>query len=269
MSLQTNPPSSQVASSSLATSRAKVAKSPGAQSRSIFVTSTRPILVILGVLIAVAVIGAIVSNQKAKTATEARDAFYSAKQALDLESKALTPPKAAEPEATGKNAKKKTEAPPAQDTAAYKKVDVDQAFSKTIPALRKVIALYPGTLSAFEAQMTIGNLYADHGQTGNAIQPYTTAADMAPRALEKMAALAALAQAQENVGKCPDALQSLERAINLGVGALKGDLLVAKARCYETLGNSAQAKTTYDQILKDLPGTPFARLAEIYRAKIQ
>jgi len=58
------------------------------------------------------------------------------------------------------------------------------------------------------------------------------------------------------------------KALELGEGSLKGDLLMAIARCQETLHDSSKARSIYDRILSELPNTEYAKAADINKAQL-
>ena len=59
-----------------------------------------------------------------------------------------------------------------------------------------------------------------------------------------------------------------QKALELGEGSLKGDLLMAIARCQETLHDSSKARSIYDRILSELPNTEYAKAADINKAQL-
>lgn len=206
--------------------------------------SKRPKLLIIA---AVALVGggfliAHQVNHREAVQESAKSALYAAQQAIE----GKTPEKA----------------------SPYQKIDVDSQYGDGIKKLATVAENYPGTRASFEAVLQIGNLYYDHQSPEKAILWFSKAADGAPAQLEKASALSALGHAQENAGKFSDALQSYDKAINLGEGSLQGDLLLAKARCEEALHDVAQARSTYDQILAKLPETESSRIATILKNEL-
>jgi tetratricopeptide (TPR) repeat protein len=218
------------------------------------------------VVIAALGIATAVSHLRSEKAKVAREAYYVATQAYEQELKALTPTPAPTP--VPSKDKKAAPVPAApKDEVEYQQMDVAKSFPKTLAALDSVLTNHKGTLAAFQAEMLYGNLYMDHGSAASAVPHYAAAVTQAPEALEKMSALFSLAEAQESSNQCADAVKSIDQALATGVATLKGDLLVTQARCYETLKDSAQAKKVYDRIVMELPNTPFAKIAEMQRAK--
>jgi tetratricopeptide (TPR) repeat protein len=117
--------------------------------------------------------------------------------------------------------------------------------------------------------MKLGTLYFDHGDFAKALPWFEKAAQSASGSFERALALSSVAYTQENLGKPSDAVQTYQKALNLGEGGLKGDLLLGMARSYEALQDTAKARSSYDQILKDLPGTEYAKSAELYKGWLQ
>jgi predicted negative regulator of RcsB-dependent stress response len=227
----------------------------------------RPLSLLLGALLLFVGVTVAVRSVKETRNRKAREDFYAAKKVYDDEVKAVTPKPPAPPKADPKS--KTPPSAPKVESVEFKKMDVNQVFSKSIQSLKAVGEKHKGTSPGFQAEMMLGNLYLDHGSAVDAIPHYLVAAENPPGDLEKMSAYFTLAQAQESAGKCNDAVGSVDRALNTGNASLKGDLLMTQARCYETLNDSAKAKAAYERIVNELPGTPYARLAEIQRAKLK
>jgi len=64
--------------------------------------------------------------------------------------------------------------------------------------------------------------------------------------------LVGLGLAQEINGSCPDALDTMARALKLQ-GPLREEAMLAKARCHTELGNTPVAIDTYREYLKEFP----------------
>jgi len=217
-------------------------------------------VLILGVLLAVSVaIGFYLNHRDAKFAA-ARNSLYLAGQSLQTELKALD---------SSKN-KPKTDAASESDDeiTEFKKLDVDAQFPTAVSKLKAVQTEYDGTRSAYEARLKLGSLYFNHGDFSNAVPWYEKAVSSAPSSQEKAMALSALGYAQEGQGKTKEALDVFQKAYSLGEGILQGDLLLGIARCYEALHDSANARSTYDKILTQLPNTEFSKTAELYKDQL-
>ena len=63
-------------------------------------------------------------------------------------------------------------------------------------------------------------------------------------------------------------MKTFDRAVNAGSGPFLGEILSGKARCQETIGDKAGAKATYESIVKQLPGSEAAKLAETKKAAL-
>ena len=63
-------------------------------------------------------------------------------------------------------------------------------------------------------------------------------------------------------------MKSYDRALNSGSGPFLGEILRGKARCQEMLGDKAGAKSTYEKIEKQLPGTEYAKFADLKKAAL-
>jgi tetratricopeptide (TPR) repeat protein len=201
----------------------------------------------------------------------ARNALFLAGKSMSAELKAV---EVAEKGATVQTIKKDKSSPEdaaaqASDSFAFKKLDVDAKFPETVKKLKAVEQDFGGTRAAFEARLKLGTLYFDHADYTKSLPWFEKAAQSAPGNFEKALALNSVGYANENLGKPADAVQSYQKALNLGEGGLKGDLLLGIARSYEALHDTAKARSTYDQILKDLPGSDHAKSAELYKNAIQ
>ena len=94
------------------------------------------------------------------------------------------------------------------------------------------------------------------------------AASAAPSNEQAISALYNLGYTQEALGRCADSVKSFDRALNSGSGPFLGELLRGKARCQETLGDKAGAKSTYENMIKQLPGSEYAKIAEAKKAAL-
>lgn len=217
---------------------------------------------------AIVIVGAVIGiyQLRQKKILAAQDALYRAQQAYEEEAKKLAPP--APKPADDPTADKKS-GPETQESGLFKKLDVAQNFPKTVQAYTQVIASYGGTSVGFQAKLALGNLYLDHGDSAQAGSYFSAAIDSAPSNLEKSSALANYAYSLENQGKHPDALQSIERALNLGESSFKGDLLMAQARNFEAIKEFAKAKASYDRVIAELPSSPLSQAAELQKAQLK
>lgn len=204
---------------------------------------------------------------------QASEALFKARSTLETEMKAfatsLAPPaKKADPKADPK----KAAAPVAPPSTDFVKFDVDTKLGGAIAALEGVAKTYPNTLAGFDAKMELGSIYFEHGEGAGAYEKalrwFESAASSAPGDEYSSTALYSQGYAQEALGQCAEAVKTFDRAVNAGAGPLLGELLRAKARCQETAGDKAGAKTTYETITKKLPNTEHARFAETKKASL-
>ena len=223
------------------------------------------LLVFLGALLGLGVLAALYMNHLDSRSEAARNALFSGDKAMETEMKALAT--AESPKALKDSADKI--APEAlAETVAYKKLDVDRQFPETVKKLQEVDATFGNTRSAYEARLKLGDLYYNHSEFSKAVPWYEKASDTAPNNFEKAVAFSSLGYTQENLGKPSEAIQAFQKALNLGEGSLKGDLLLGLARSYEAMHDSANARSTYDRILSELPNTDSAKSAEIFKSQI-
>jgi tetratricopeptide (TPR) repeat protein len=212
-------------------------------------------------------------NHNEAQAESARNLLYSAQKTLEIELKTIADQIKPKTESKKTDVSKVTPVSPLDtqaslETVAHQPLNVDSQLPETVKKLKEVDEKFGKTRAAFDARLKLGNLYFEHGEVTKSIPWFEKAADTAPGNLEKAMALSAIAYAYENSGKPNDAIQAYQKAINLGEGSLKGDLLMGIARSHEANHDSAKARSTYDQILTDLPGTDYAKSAEAYKAQL-
>lgn len=240
--------------------------------------NTRVFLGVLGGLVAIIALVVFFISQKNHRAEQGKNAFFTAQKTLEKELKALAAtaaPKA--PETASKDAKEAAAAKAAQENAAleavlYKKFDVNKELSGSVAQFKAVAEQYAGTKIGFEAMMELGALYFDHGQPAEAATWFEKAAKEA-KGSDQAAAWAALGHSHENAGKYQDAINAYQKGLNApsnGVDTqLKGELLLSVARSYELSNDSAKARSTYDQIISQLPSSEAARTAEALKAQLR
>jgi len=144
---------------------------------------------------------------------------------------------------------------------------VDRHFPETVKKFVEVSQNFNGTRAASDAQMKLGALYFDHGDFAKALSWYEKAKD-STSGFERAVALSSVGYSYENLGKPGEAVAVFQKALELGEGSLKGDLLMAIARCQETLHDSSKARSIYDRILSELPNTEYAKAADINKAQL-
>jgi TolA-binding protein len=145
---------------------------------------------------------------------------------------------------------------------------VDAKFPEAVKKYKDVIAQFDGTRAAHEARLALGTLYYNHGAPAEAVPLFQAAAGSATGSFEKSVALESWGYALENDGKYAEAITAFEKAANYAEGSVKGDSLLAIARCHEAMHDVAKARSTYDQILSQLPNTDAAKAAEGLKAKL-
>lgn len=215
------------------------------------------------------------SGQRAERQSAAREALYSAEKIMEGEWKALLPPaeKSSTPE---KGAKKdaKTAAPVSPTTPTPEErlrasaFSVSEKMPQTVVALNKVANDYAGTVAGTDALLTLGDLVARHESPEAAVSYYEKAASQAPDSMTKALARSAMGYAYERAGKWAEAQRAFEQALQLGQAPLHADLLLATARVQVAQNLKDAAKATYDRIIKDLPATEAAQIAERQKAAL-
>jgi tetratricopeptide (TPR) repeat protein len=231
-------------------------------------------------LLLIGLMAAFFINRTGARSEVASDALYLAEKALNIEIKSisdLAQPSTAPATAakTNGDGSKKTGvgdtealAAEAREKLRYQKMDVDAKLPHAVQKLKEVEQSYAGTRPAFEARLKLGDLYYNHGDYSKSLPWFQKAVDSSPGKLEKALALSSLGYTYENLSQHNEAIQAYQKANSLGQPTVKGDLLLGIARCYEALHDSVKARSTYDQILTELPNTEFSKSAELYKNQL-
>lgn len=205
-----------------------------------------------------------VSAKNEQKSDSGRNALYLAEKSLTsrLESlakaeKLVTP--------TGKDAKAPS---PGADSVMFKKLDVDTSLGEAVTQFKSIAAVYAGSLPGFEATLELAKLYLNHGNPAQAAEWFTKATQAAPTSLDRALAWQSLGYAFENQAKYKEAVDAFDHALGAGETAVKGEILMSKARAQESLKDVNQAKSTYDQIISQLPNTEFSKLATLYKSRL-
>jgi TolA-binding protein len=239
--------------------------------------NTRMLMIALAGIVAVIALGSYIHSRNESRSLAANNAMFLAEKSLEKEMKALAKANApaAAPKLTAADSKndknaKPAEAEPDVEAVLFKKVDVDTQFPEAVSKLKEIAENFKGTRSAFEAQLTLGRLYFDHQQSEKALPWLIHALGSAPNSNEKMIAQLAVGHVQESLGKYDDAARDYEAVVKASPqGTLKADVLLSLARTQELLHDSEKAKGLYDQIITQMPGTEYAKTAELLKAQLQ
>lgn len=248
--------------------------------RRIFGTLAKHAKFVYGVIVALVIVGIILAKVSSDRETKTqlgRDVLFKAQQMIEKEDNALraeiNPPQAATTEKD--KSKKKDEAKPAQKAPVksgevqYAKVEVEKKYSGSIKALEDVLKEFPQGRVAFEANLSLGDLFFNHGKPAQASAYYEKAIGLAPGNIEKALALNSLAVSNEESGKFNEAIQTYEKVLAQGTAALKAEVYLGIARSYEGLKDNAKAKATYDKLIAEMPNSPQAKNAEIFKVQLQ
>lgn len=230
-------------------------------------------------VIVLAVIGSGVAvfmmTKKEERVDQGRNALFLAEKNLDEQMKKMAQPaetssnlEAAVKDPKAANAARMKAAAEA-DAVSYQHFDVDAKLGDTVKQLQAIGQGYPNTRPGYEAMMLLGKLYLDHGQALKAQEWFVKSTESAPTKLDKALAWSSAGYANENDGKFKEAIEAFDKAIAQGEGVLKGDVMMGKARSYQALKDNGQAKTTYDQIISQLPNTEYSKSAESLKARLQ
>lgn len=125
----------------------------------------------------------------------------------------------------------------------------EKKLSEAKAVLEEIAAKYKGTSAAYDANLSIGDINSQEKDYAGAAKSYQGAADSAPDKFSKMLATYNRGTAEEQGGNCQAAVQIYEEAIKLSAGDyLSPELMMAEARCYETLGDKAKAAALYKDV---------------------
>jgi tetratricopeptide (TPR) repeat protein len=225
-----------------------------------------PIIGLAVIILAIVGYSMISSRNEARTQA-AQSALYQAQKLVLAETPKIKKPAPPAPAAKpGEPAPKAAE--PIEEPQFDAKYDVDQKMAGSVQALRKVSEDYGKTRAGFDAALSLGDLYQNHGEPAKAAPWYVKAGEIAPDSLGRALAYASQGYALEESGKLPEARQAFERVVNSGEAALKGDALLGIARIHQRLGETPQAITAYDQVISQMPGTDSAKTAETLKAQL-
>lgn len=237
--------------------------------------NTRALWVVLGISLVVAVgIGLILNRMEAR-GQSAQNALYAAQKAVESDLKTLAlarfpkdPAKSEDGAVKDKAQKELMESAANLEKVSALRFDVDAEIKEGVKKLNQVLKDYEGTRAAFEARLTLADLYFDHGQVEKSLSHYEAAASKAPTALDRVLALKALGATHESLKKYPEAVVAYEKAVGSGDGFLKPQLLLSIGRTYELSGDPAKAKLKYDEILSQFPNTEASQAAEQAKARL-
>ena len=227
------------------------------------------LFVLAGGILALIAVFTYVASQKEQKSDAGRNALFLAEKSLNTQLEAIAKASAPAP-VVAKDAKDKKPAPPVTaESVEFRKLDVDTQLADGISKLKAVATDYATTRPGFDAMLKVGKTYLNHGNAAQAAEWFQKATEHAPASLDRAFAFESLGAASENEGKYKEALDAYDQALNTGEATLKADLLMNKARVYESMSNPAQAKTTYDLVLSQFPGTEQSKMAELFKARLK
>lgn len=239
----------------------------------------KKLVIVAGVIALASVLAfSIYANQRTSRQRAAYDALFKAKSLLademDALNKVLNPQPATDAKTEAKDAKKgvkKAPPPAAQKNVEFERFDVPSKLGAAVREFESVAMSFPGTKAAYDAQMTLGNLYYQHGGSADfptAAKWFAAAASGATKNEDSIAAYYSLGYAHEANGACEEAVKAYDRALNFGESPFGADVLKSQARCYEMLKNVDKAKGAYTQLTQKYPQSEAARFAEARLRKL-
>ncbi|MBY0472650.1 hypothetical protein K2X30_15905 [bacterium] len=135
--------------------------------------------------------------------------------------------------------------------------------------LRDVVQKFPSSRAAFEARLALGDYYFNHNEAEKSLEWYQGAADTAHNGFEKALSLYSLGYSFEKVDKHADAATAFEKGVGMGIAGLKGELLLGAGRNYSLAKNKAKAVSTLDQVIKELPNSPYSHEAQKLKGQLE
>ena len=125
----------------------------------------------------------------------------------------------------------------------------EKKFSEAEVAYQNVLKEFPGSRAAFESELQIGDIWMDAKDFAKAASHYESAVRTASEAFGKVLAQYNLGIAKEAAGQFQEAVTSYGNALNTkGSDFLKPEILMAQARCLESLNQKQQAIEIYKNI---------------------
>ena len=125
-------------------------------------------------------------------------------------------------------------------------------------ALQKVAQEFGGTRAAYEAFVQAGDFYMDAKSFGEAAARYAQAADATKDSFSRVLVRYNLGIAKESGGQFQEAVNAYEEALNVkGSDFLRPEILMAQARCYESLGQKPKALSLYQEVQRSYSNNPY------------
>lgn len=141
------------------------------------------------------------------------------------------------------------------------KIDLSSATAE----IERVAKNFAGSPAAYEALFLLGTLSHIQGQQDAARSYLEQALDQAPDAFASASAALSLGILFEDLKQLDQAKTLFSNALSEGVEALRGEALMALARVSTTTQNYTEARSYYEQLLKELPDSPYAERAQALR----
>ena len=141
--------------------------------------------------------------------------------------------------------------------------------------LAQLVATHAGTIAADEAAILLAQIRLSEGQADQAVAELSSLVSRGPADQFVAPAYGLLGNALEQVGNRTEAADAYRSAAEAAwYGVLKAQYLVDAARVLTDLGDTAQAATAYEEVLRDLSETDVAaearmRLAEMRKSGIE
>ena len=233
--------------------------------------NTKALMAFVVVLLVVLVAIGVTLKLKEDSSAEGRSALYHAQEKIreDLKNyESSLKPKTEKAEAKKADPKAPPAPPVDEPSSRFAKADPAKIYSSGLVELKKVAEEYNGVRPGFDAQIQVGNLYMNHGDSKQAVEWYEKATQSAPGPYEKTLSHVAAASTLENTSQYQKALDHLKEAIGENVETLKGEVLHGIARNHVALLEVEKAKKIYDQIISELPNTAYSKKATTYRAQL-
>lgn len=112
-----------------------------------------------------------------------------------------------------------------------------------------VFEKFPGSRAAYEAALQLGDMWMDAGSYAEAVKRYDQAVGLAKDSFSTLLARYNLGIARESAGQYQEAVNDYDQALKVkGADFLRPEILMAQARCYESLKQGDKAAQVYQEI---------------------
>lgn len=122
-------------------------------------------------------------------------------------------------------------------------------YSEAEKAYAPLFEKFSGTRAAYEGELQVGDFWMEGKNFDQAVAHYEKASALAADSFSRVLAKYNLGIAQESAGKYQDAINTYEATQKLdGSDFLRPEVMMAEARCYESIKDNAKAIELYKSV---------------------